>query len=113
MDESGHFDGLKVMDSMFFKRAGMFLLSGALLLSACGPKGLAARMANGERIATEAENALDEAERSMEALDANRAQGKLEEARHFLSLGDLRVLPRTHALASTFGGERAEASRGP
>jgi len=64
-----------------------------LTLTACGPKGLAARMANGERLATQAENALDEADRSLAQLEPDRAEKQLQEARHFLGLPDIEYYP--------------------
>lgn len=76
---------------------GMVLLA---LSAGCGPKSMKARMANGENRAERASELIDEADREMRALEPDRAERKLKEAREQLSDRDVDLYPEGDLLRS-------------
>jgi hypothetical protein len=64
-----------------------------VLAAACGPKGLQARLINSEKRAGAADNALDEAEKAMKALEPDDAERALNEAKEALADPDIEYYP--------------------
>lgn len=77
------------------KRLGLLFL---LFFSACASKSLQARMAHSERRGAEAEQALDQAQASLAALEPEAAHKQLEEARTALRDPDFAYYPERDQL---------------
>lgn len=67
----------------------------ALLISACGPKTMEARMRDAERSADKASASLDDAEQAATQLEPKKMQSALENAREKLSEKDAELHPET------------------
>lgn len=65
----------------------------ALLLSACGPKTMEARMRDAERLADKASAHLDDAEKAQAALEPKKLESALEDAKRFLDEKDIELYP--------------------
>src|SRR5688500_11557231 len=83
------------------------LLGVAFLCAACGPKTLQAKLLNAERRATDAETAIDEAERQMRALEPDLAQRALEKAASAMADPDVGYYPEREPIA-----QRLEQAKG-
>jgi hypothetical protein len=75
----------------------------ALALAACGPKNLRERTAHGEQRSDEASELLNEAERELQALEADRAEARLKEAKELLTHPDVELYPEAEMLRSRLG----------
>lgn len=89
-----------------------------LMMIACAPKGTRARVSHGERLGDEASSLLDDAEKALSDLDADRAEKKLREADRILKEPaasrnpDFALLVERHkALEPRVGETRAEKAR--
>lgn len=67
----------------------------ALLISACGPKTMEARMRDAERYADKAAASLDDADQAASQLEPKKMQSALEDAREKLSEKDAELHPET------------------
>src|SRR5690242_20379655 len=84
------------------------LVLALLLAAACGPRTVQARMEHSEKRAGQAEAALDEAEASLQALDPDRAEKRIERAREAISDPDFAYYPERELLRERLA--RAEAN---
>lgn len=67
----------------------------ALLISACGPKTMAARLRDAERYSERGSASLDDAEKAGAALEPRKMQSALEDAREQLTKPDAELHPET------------------
>lgn len=74
-------------------------LASWILISCSSPVTLESRLVNGERRATEAEKLLDQVEREMAALEADRAEHLLAQAQAALSHPDVGYYPERELIA--------------
>jgi hypothetical protein len=73
-----------------------------VLLTACGPKNLKERTRHGEKLSDEASSLLDEAEKALRNLDADRAEAELKDAQKLLSQPDIELSPESEMLESRY-----------
>lgn len=69
-----------------------------IALGACGPRSMKQRLAHGEKRTDEATLLLNDAERELQKLEADRAQEKLTEARELLEHPDVELSPEGEML---------------
>lgn len=80
---------------------GAVALAGAVVLAVgCGPRTMQARVEAGERHADRASALMDEAQRALDALEPDRAQDRLREAKEQLSDRDVETNPEAEMLRS-------------
>lgn len=69
------------------------MVTALLLLVACGPKTMEARMRDAERLADRASTHLDDAEKAAAALEPKKMESALEDAKDVLSAKDIELYP--------------------
>jgi len=74
----------------------------ALALGACGPKSMQAKIREGEHLSDRATEALDDAERAIEAYELDRAEDRLRDAENALSKPEISTNPESELLKSRF-----------
>ncbi|HYI00069.1 hypothetical protein [Hyalangium sp.] len=72
----------------------------SVLLAACGPKNLQERTRHGEKLTDKSSTLLDDAEKALARLDADRAEEQLEDAHKLLTHPDIELAPEAEMLQS-------------
>ncbi len=78
----------------------MLLGAGLVLAAGCGPRTMQARVAEGERRVDRASSLMDEAQRALEAVEPDRAQDRLRDAKEQLSDRNVDTNPEAELLRS-------------
>jgi hypothetical protein len=92
-------------------RSSVLLMAFALLASsACGPKTMQQRMNTSERIGSEVDDLLARAERELQALEPEKAQDALADARSRLAEPDAQLFPEYEMLNDRLKADEAKVS---
>lgn len=78
-----------------------------VLLAACGPKNLKERTRHGEKISDQASTLLDDAEKDLARLDADKAEDRLKDAQELLANPDIELSPESEMLQSRYSELKA------
>lgn len=78
-----------------------------VLLAACGPKNLKERTRHGEKISDQASTLLDDAEKDLARLDADKAEDRLQDAQELLANPDIELSPESEMLQSRYSELKA------
>lgn len=78
-----------------------------VLLAACGPKNLKERTRHGEKISDQAATLLDDAEKDLARLDADKAEDRLKDAEELISNPDIELSPESGMLQSRYSELKA------
>lgn len=88
----------------------LLMLFALLVGSACGPKTMQQRMNTSERIGSEVDDTLSRAERDLQALEPEKAQDALAEARSRLAEPDAQLFPEYEMLNDRLKADEAKVS---
>jgi hypothetical protein len=73
-----------------------------VLLAACGPKNLKDRTRQAEKISDQASSLLDDAERELSRMDADKAESRLKDAKKLMAHPDIELSPESGMLQSRY-----------
>ncbi len=92
------------------RRRTLIAFSAALALAACGPKSMQAKIREGEHLSDRATEALDEADKALQAYELDRAEDRLRDAEDALSRPEVSTNPESDLLKSRLDELKAKVA---